>query len=71
MIKFGKDFARNSNSGEKIPPPVTPVPLLSSCVLDWFVKNKTERNSSQSKETIVYSKATTLINLQTLEIALI
>lgn len=31
---------------------------LSSSVLDWFVKNKTERNSSQSKVTIVYSKAT-------------
>lgn len=57
MIKFGKDFARNPIL-QKSSPAVTPVLPLSSAVLVWFVKNKTERNSSQSKVTIVYSKAT-------------
>lgn len=57
MINFGKDLARNSVVG-KNSPAVTPVLPLSISVLDWFVKNKTERNSSQSKVIIVYSKAT-------------
>lgn len=59
MIKFDKDFTRNSSSDKKISPAVTPVLTLSSSVLDLgFVKTKTERTSSQSKVTTVYSKAT-------------